>query len=124
MPGSQHPTSIAGTTVSARLALAKYDNDGRGVRGAAVGRVSTGSLFPSGLAVSGSGVIYWSAELQGSAAFGGSNFSATNGMVLGKCDGDGNVIWAKLFDAGTYFPGKIVFDVEAVDREENLFVAG
>ena len=91
------PVRLAGTDVTGRVAIAKYDGTGRGLWAKPAVSAWTGffDVTPE-MAIDGSGNLYWTIFMNGTASIGETNLiSPTYSGALIKCDPAGNVQWVR-----------------------------
>lgn len=126
--GGAQSNSIAGTNISGVLALAKYDRNGNGLRAASLARALTvGSQVDvnMGLAVDSAGNSFWSINLGGTVQFGDAILTSPTNLaaVLGRCDPEGSVVWAKMIASSTH-PYGVVFSAPVLAPSGCLFIVG
>ncbi len=112
--------SLAGTNVSALVALAKYDAQGQGLWARPV-ITSAYVMAPLSMAVDGDGNSVWSVFFWGAITIGETNLSAdaTSGALV-KCDPDGRVLWVRA----ALTPNWCTLDSPAFDSSGNIYVCG
>lgn len=122
------PLPVAGTNVSGRIILAKYDAEGNGLwaRRIASGPLSGLGLFEVGPSGDSCGIIYVYGPGT-TVMIGDTPVSApfTSWRVLIRCDADGNVAWFRIPEgpSGPNSQGPALGDV-AIDRAGAVYVCG
>jgi hypothetical protein len=115
--------SLAGNTVTGRVALAKYDKDGHGLWAKPI-VTSGGGPNSCALSVDRTGNSYWTFDYGGTAAFIGTNVSVLGfGGALVKCDSNGDVSWVRAL-SGTTASSLVYVGAPGIDHLGNVYVSG
>jgi hypothetical protein len=116
--------TLAGSTVTGDVLLAKYDQNGHGLWAKAI--VPAGyslSPIPFALSVDPAGNSYWSFFFSGDMTFGPTNVTAAgNSGALVKCDSAGDVRWVRVVASP---PGDLLFPgTPGIDSAGHVYLPG